>query len=349
MHILGIANGTSNGNSEILLKAALLAAKEASPTVTVSWAHAPSVSIPLGAPLLESKHSSVGASTVGKPDPSLHGDKTVSPAAVPDDRPALLDAILDADALIFSTPVYSHQPAGALKAVLDRITGPFTDASFAQRVQERKAAGDPDFQHLNIDERLLKPRVAAFICCAGSSTPDQVTMALPTLHLQVYCFHAKVVDQFVAMSVGGPGIVVAKEGGVYVERARQLGRNVASQLGVPFDNAKYMGEEPRGACPNCHLSKIDFYCTSDNAIECVVCGTQGKLVQATDGVLEPRWDTKCDISSITMAGKLRHVDDLFANGAIERQIAGADLDFDKKKAYWAGVELPKVALPSQKL
>lgn len=38
-----------------------------------------------------------------------------------DGRAAVLNAILDSDTLIISTPIYSHQPVGMLKALADRI------------------------------------------------------------------------------------------------------------------------------------------------------------------------------------------------------------------------------------
>ena len=145
-------------------------------------------------------------------------------AAGPDDRAAVFNAILDADALVFATPVYSRQPAGTLKAVIDRILGPYTDCSFALRAKERKAAGDPLYENVNIDERLLKPRVAAFICAAGSMETNQATMALPTLHTLVFSLHVKVVDQAICYGVPIPGMASFRDGGKAVLRAQDLGR-----------------------------------------------------------------------------------------------------------------------------
>jgi len=77
--------------------------------------------------------------------------------------------------------VHSHQPAGALKAFLDTLLGPYTDVAFAQRVLEGRKNGDAMFANMNVDMRILKPRVAGFMAVGGSTTPDQFTMALPTL------------------------------------------------------------------------------------------------------------------------------------------------------------------------
>lgn len=263
----------------------------------------------------------------------------------PDDRLAVLNAILDADALIFSTPVYSRQPAGTLKAVIDRILGPYTDCSFAFRARERQAAGDERFQNIDIDERLLKPRVAAFICAAGSSETNQTTMALPTLHTLVFSIHAKVVDQVVCYGVPIPGLASFKEGGKAVLRAQELGRNVASQIGKSFEDAQYLGPAPRGACNYCHLTKIEILGTEDNALECVTCGAQGKLTLASDGVMEPVWNANCNVSSITMAGKMRHLD-VVENGSKRAPMALGHADFQKKKDAWTSLEIPQVVLPS---
>src|SRR5262245_19961601 len=119
MHILGIANGSQGGNSEILLKAALRAATTANSSISTSWIHAPSVSIPRNPkPLSGAQDISLGVnSDLHSANGNVHYD-------IPDDRASVLNAILDADALIFATAVYSHQPAGFLKAVVDRIMGP---------------------------------------------------------------------------------------------------------------------------------------------------------------------------------------------------------------------------------
>jgi len=79
--------------------------------------------------------------------------------------------------------------------LLDTLLGPYTDVAFALRVLEGKKNGDAKFANMNVDMRILKPRIAGFMAVGGSTTPDQFTMALPTLHLFAYSLHIKVVDQ----------------------------------------------------------------------------------------------------------------------------------------------------------
>ena len=344
MHILGIANGTPGGNSEILLKAALTAATATDSNLTASWIHAPSVTIPPNPKTLEgSIDISQGALE------TMQGGQSEE-HIIPDDRSAVLNAILDADALILSTPVYSHAPQGMLKGLTDRIMGPYTDAAFAQRAVDKRNAGDGEkASGLTIEDRILKPRVVGFLAVAGSTTLDQVTLALPTLHLLVYCMHAKVVDQEVLLGFGPPGSVIFKDDGQAITRAQKLGQNVASQMGKHFDDAQYLGPEPEGACPYCKLAKVDLFCGKGNRIGCITCGAEGYLSVEADGTIRPIWEDNSAISSITMAGKQKHVDDLIRNGIQEGNSNESDPVNARKLKEWRDTEIPLVKLPSHRL
>lgn len=361
MHILGIANGTPGGNSEVLLKAALLAAKASSPSTTLSWFHAPSVRLPQDTVLKGSLDISEGVNE------ALRSDEKDTPSPQVDDISAVREAVLNSDAIIFSTPIYSHMPHGTLKALFDKFAGPFMDTAFATRVKESQKAGEKKFQGMPVDDRILKPRVVGFICTGGSDSPDQVSLALPGLHLLVYPFHAKVVDQVVLQGLAATGIAALADDKKPLQRAELLGRvstliktkvgpnrrsltvhpqNVASQLGKPYDEAQYLGEELRGACPYCHLTKIDmFQYGVNNSIACVCCGAQGKLVVQNDGLIVPEWEPDCHISSLTMKGKVYHLDYVMeVSGRQKSLVASEELKEEKRK--WAAVDIPKVQMGS---
>lgn len=335
MHILGLANGSIGGNSEILLKAALLAAQKSDPSITISWIHIPSAHVPRNPKPLK-KATEVSNGLV-----AITGENTNGNGVAPlDDRQAILDAILDADALIFASPTYSHQPAGALKAVTDKILGPFADGAVARRTLQRKAAGDPEVQDSIVDERLLKPKQVGFMMVAGSTVPDQVTMALPTMHQFVYPLHAKVVDQYVFLGCANPGSVLLDPERT-ISRAEQLGRNVASQLGKQFDEAQYLGPHKEGNCPYCHLNTVQLDYNSANEVGCLTCGARGKLAVREDGQILPTWDPDCGVSCITMKGKMKHLDDIAINGKKERPgLPG----IKEKHEAWNKTEVPKVKL-----
>lgn len=356
MHILGICNGTPNGNSEISLKAALLAAQSSSPiTISTSIVHIPSVSIPPNPkPLATSIDISLGANKS-----MLDGTITSLTTSIPDDRQVLLDALLDADAYIFSTPIYSHSPPGHLKAVFDKICGPFNDAALVHRIlqAQRLNPDDPNFKDIHVDPRILKPRVAAFMAIGGSSTSDQITMALPILHTLIYSLHVKVIDQVVFLGVGTPGSIISRHSGAYMNRATQLGRNLASQLGKPFYEAIYLGEEHPNACPYCHLTKVDLFITGDshngdrsrkNEIGCIACGARGVLFMNEEGDIVPRWDEDCRVSSITWVGKEVHFEDIQIGGSEEKAEIDGMEGFEAEMEKWIGLQVEKVKVAGDK-
>lgn len=113
LHILGISAGTLNGNSDILLKAALQAAERARPGVTTSTARIRYMRSPRnGRPLPQSLVPAITTHTPGAPGTDD-----------PDDRARLYEAIMEADAVVISTPVYSHLPPGHIKAFMDDTLG----------------------------------------------------------------------------------------------------------------------------------------------------------------------------------------------------------------------------------
>jgi multimeric flavodoxin WrbA len=321
MHILGLANGTPLGNSEILLKAALIAASESDPAITTSWIHCPSISIPTNPPPLDSPVGFDLASKLAVPSNNA-----------PDDRPAVREAILNADAIIVSTPTYSHQPLGTLKLLMDRIGGPSLDVTFGKTFK-------PD----QLDPRLLKPRVLGFIAVGGSSTPDQFTMVLPTLHLLFYALHAKVVDQFICRDLGSSGAVCLHDD--LISRAKRMGQSLASQIGRSYDDAKYLGDEESGACPHCHLAKVELLPDhGKNAIGCTTCGTRGKLTMSQDGDILPIWEKDSEWSCLTWAGKLQHAKDIVRWA---KRDESKKADIKKGQEAWKDVGPSQVTLPSQ--
>tara|TARA_R110002003_G_scaffold198_25_gene15620 strand:- start:28127 stop:29140 length:1014 start_codon:yes stop_codon:yes gene_type:complete len=328
MHILGLCNGSIGGNSETLLKAALTSASSTNPSITTSWLHVPSIIFPRNAgPLKNAPDISAGTNASN----NHNGTDTTGER---DDRPKVLNAILDADALIFSTAVYSHQPAGALKALLDNVLGPYTDAAFATRILT--ADKDSRYAGMSMDARILKPRVAAFLAVGGSTTPDQFTMVLPTLHLFCYSLHVKIVDQVVFMGYANPGAVLKSAGDEVMRRAEEVGTNVASQIGRAFDDAAYLGPEPEGACPACHLAKFDFFGGDGNGIGCVACGNTGRLEVDGKGKVGPVWDVDSEYCCVSMKGKQKHVDDIFKKGSAEWKGGVRDGAFEARLAEWRG-------------
>jgi hypothetical protein len=145
-----------------------------------------------------------------------------------------------------------------------------------------------------VDERVLKSRVAGFLAIGGSLTSQWKTLALPTMHTTTFSMHIAVVDQVQFEGAGTPRSVLLDPAAI--DRAALLGRNVASQLGVAFEAARYLG--PPGLCPMCHL---DVIVLRDADVECATCGARGLL--APD--LTVTW-TNLSASVISMDEKRAH-------------------------------------------
>jgi hypothetical protein len=145
-----------------------------------------------------------------------------------------------------------------------------------------------------VDERVLKPRVAGFLAVGGSLTSQWKTLTLPLMHATTFSMHIAVVDQVQFEGAGTPRSIVLDPAAI--DRAALLGRNVASQLGIPFDQASYLG--PPGLCPLCHLDVITLRGTH---VECATCGARGHLTPD----LTVTW-TDLTTSVISMAEKRAH-------------------------------------------
>ena len=190
--------------------------------------------------------------------------------------------------------------AARLKLLGDRLLGPNADAAFVEELVRLRRAGSAPPVPFRVDERVLKPRVAGFLAVGGSLTSQWKTLTLPLLHTMTFSMHMAVVDQVVFGGAGTPRSIVLDPPAL--ERAAELGRNVASQIGVAFADAEYRGDDS-GVCPMCHL---DVVVLRGRAVECATCGARGELVVA-DGHVAVRFHPDgLRHSVITMDEKREH-------------------------------------------
>jgi multimeric flavodoxin WrbA len=261
--VLGLACGQPDGSAEILLKAALQEAERAG--ASVELVRLDDLRLPSG------------------PDP-----------AEPDDAWWFWEKLVECDGWIISTPIISRTVTARLKLLGDRLLGPNADAAIVEELLAvRRAGGEPTVP-FRVDERVLKPRVAGFLAVGGALTPQWKTLTLPVMHTMTFSMHMAVVDQVMVDGAGTPRSIVLDESAV--ARAGELGANVASQLGRPFDDAEYRGEP--GLCPLCHLSVVELVGTS---VACATCGARGELTPD----LAVRW-TDLTPSVIGMTEKRAH-------------------------------------------
>lgn len=289
MRILGLGAGAPGGSAEILLKEALKAAQ--SDDVAVELVR------------LDELRYGTGAGRTGD-----------------DDLRWLWERLLDCDGLVVSAPIFSRTVPAVVKVVVDRLLGPNADAAIVRTMLDMQARGEQPAMAFRLDERVLKPRVAGLMAVGGSLVGRWHTLALPVLHTLTFSMQTAVVDQLVVSGCGTPKSVVLDTAAL--ERAGQLGRHVAGQLGRPFDEAVYAGEP--GVCPLCHLSVIEL---RGREVECATCGAQGLL--QSDGSVE--W-TSLDTSVITMAEKHEHYREIIEtaqrHGAERSRIDGLAAAYD---------------------
>ena len=220
--VLGLGCGQPHGSAEILLKAALKAA--------------------------EGEGAEVGLVRLDE----LRLPSGAAEGAEPDDAWWLWERLVECDGLIVSTPIISRTVAARLKLLGDRLLGPNADAAIIEGLLSLRSQGREPAVPFRVDERVLKPRAAGFLAVGGSLTSQWKTLALPIMHTTTFSMHIAVVDQVQFEGAGTPRSVVLDAAAI--DRAALLGRNVASQLGVPFEAARYLG--PPGLCPMCHLDVV---------------------------------------------------------------------------------------------
>jgi multimeric flavodoxin WrbA len=240
--------------------------------------------------------------------------------AEPDDAWWLWERLVGCDGLIVSTPIISRTVAARLKLVGDRLLGPNADAAIIEGLTALRREGREPAVPFRVDERVLKPRVAGFLAVGGSLTSQWKTLALPIMHATTFSMHIAVVDQVQFEGAGTPRSIVLDAAAI--DRAARLGRNVAGQLGVAFEAARYLG--PPGLCPMCHLNVVVLRGAD---VECATCGARGQL--APD--LTVTW-TDLTTSVISMDEKRAHAAEIqqtaSRHASLRTEIEDRARDFD---------------------
>jgi len=292
--VLGLGCGQPRGSAEILLKSALRAAEAQG--AEVELVRLDELRLPSGA----------------------------AEATEPDDGWWLWERLVGCDGLIVSTPIISRTVAARLKLFGDKLLGPNADAAIIEGLLELRRQGREPAVPFRVDERVLKPRVAGFLAVGGSLTSQWKTLALPLLHATTFSMHIAVVDQVQFEGAGTPRSIVLDPAAI--DRAALLGRNVASQLGAPFDQARYLG--PPGLCPMCHLDVITLRRTDTGGtdVECATCGARGQL--GSD--LTVTW-TDLTTSVISMDEKRAHSAEIQQTAARHAELRE---EIDKQAAEW---------------
>lgn len=250
--IMGITAGRKNGNSEFLLKEALMACEEMGAEVRMINLRDYNILDCTGCT------SCTKAMSEGKYVGCVLDEK--------DDKKKIMDVMLKQDAVIFSSPTYDLLPCSVY-------------LRFAQRSLAYETAFLETIGYIE-----HKDRVAGLISVGGSTRSWQ-SMALEGLQATMFTTDFQVVDMLMAQSVAGNGQCLLNDD--LMARARKLGENIMKAVQMPEGKKEWLGDEGMGWCPNCHSNSLvlgqpqwDGLCFP---VECSVCGAGGNLEKTEDG------------------------------------------------------------------
>ncbi len=214
--IIGLSCGRKNGNSEILLKEALMEAEDLGVESEIIRAMELRVK-----PCTGCESCSI----------AMARGKEVRCAIKDDDVPWILEKTLVEDCgLIVSGPVYHLRANSYFEIIHERMLPTM-------------------FRH---PEVLKKTRVGAIISVGGGE-PEWTPLGLTSMNIFVQ--HSRIlVDQMQVNYVGRPGAVLMQE--KYLKRARELGRRVARAMMMPIKQVKFVGDETEVSCPVCHCNVL---------------------------------------------------------------------------------------------
>jgi multimeric flavodoxin WrbA len=280
MKLLGISCGRRMGNSEILLREALMGAAELGVDTEVLSLLDVDVKPCIGCKVCQ-------AEITGKED-----------CVIKDDAVFVWNKIMDCDGLILSGPVYCLTPPGYLLVIRDRLFGSKSDVAWMMERKKLKGQGEKVF----VDERCFKTRPGAFISVGGSVTPDWLSLGLSIFQTMTFSIQLEVVDQMMVM---GTNIV---KGQVLLDdtamsRAGKLGCHVAEAMGKPGSEMKWQGDET-GTCPVCHQNEITI--KGKNPVQCPICGIYGELKIENGEIKVTFSEAEQKRSRLTLAGKMEH-------------------------------------------
>ena len=283
MKLLGLTCGRPMGNTEVLMKEALMGAEEMGAEVE----------------LIRMMDLDIRFCKFCK---ACLWTKKGSPedCIIKDDAPFLYNKIMDSDGLIIAVPIYSWMAPGELYVIRDRILGPKVDKAFA--IEAKKGVGR--MAGRKYDERLYKPRVAGLIANGGAHTTYQ--LAVPPLYTLTFGMEMTVVDKLLVFNltaIPGAAVLVDKA----LKRAHKLGQNVAAALGKEADEVEYKGDDP-GICPSCHNNMM--LVGNSTTVECAVCNIFGKVKIVGDKLTVSFPKKELEVSRLGFEGKRRHGDEI---------------------------------------
>lgn len=250
--VMGVTAGRHDGNSEILLKQALLQCQEAGAEILMINLH--------------DYHIEDCNGCTACSQGMARGKRVPCSLKTKDDKDLITEIYLQQDAVIFSAPTYDLMPTATYLKFAHR--GLAYETSFLQAIGQLEK----------------KDRIAGIISVGGSTRSWQ-SMALECMAATTFTSSFKIVDMILAKRVPSEAQCLLND--ELMERAAQMGRNIMKSLQTPAEKREWLGDEGFGWCPNCHSNALvkgeiqwdGLYFP----IECQVCGAGGDLEKDENG------------------------------------------------------------------
>lgn len=293
--VLGISFGRKMGNTETMIKTALMECEKEGADIKF-----------IRADDLDIKDCTGCVACVGSLLFGGSGDCTLK-----DDMKIIDEALMECDAVIVGSPTYVLSPTGKFKTVCDRL-GPSHDISFRTNAKENGIKMGKEANKLP-DERSFKPRVAALITVGGAMTQNWLSFAMPTMYEFTMSMGIDVVDKYEYFGAMAYEHVVGNK--EVMDRMVTVGKNIADALHSGKEKmSKWRGNE-EGVCPVCHCDMLTVI-HDKNKVECPVCGISGDLTIVNGDIKVSFSEAQQKRSRLHYDGKLEHYIEI-SKGAME--------------------------------
>jgi multimeric flavodoxin WrbA len=214
--IIGLSTGRKDGNSEVLLKVALMAAEKHGVETEIIRAMDHEIK-----PCIGCEGCVLSLNKTGVSKCAIKGDAA---------EWLLTKVLVEGDALIMSMPIYHLVPNSHYFVISHR-------------------------QHpimFNNPQLLKKTRPGAVMCVGGGEI-EWTPLGLMSGNIMLQ--HAyTLVDQVQFTGHGRPAQVLVRQADI--DRAARLGDNVARSMFVSPDEMKYLGDPGQTECPVCHCNVV---------------------------------------------------------------------------------------------
>ena len=258
MKVMGIVAGRHNGNSEILVKEALLACQEAGAECKLINLFDYNIRHCTGC---ESCTMQMGDVAMGK------GTYKGCVLKDKDDMDKIVNEMQTCNGIIVGVPTYDLTPSALY-------------LTFAQRF----LAYELSFR-LQIGEVKEDPHMVGGLIAVGGSCHDWQSLSLECLGATMFTQSINVVDQMMATRNGRPGNVLLRD--EQIQRARKMGENIIKAIQTPVEERGWLGDPEQGLCPRCHSALVykgdPHWDGIEFPFECAVCGAGGDLVKDETG------------------------------------------------------------------